>query len=85
MASTAVLLVDWSGRLLLALACTVILGSESHRTCYHILLYHDSGSHATLFLQYSQSCWPSYSALTWTDQKTLPPTVPLLLYAHLLL
>jgi hypothetical protein len=47
--SIAVLLVGWSGKFLLAVAGTVILGSESHRTHYHILLSHDSGSHATLF------------------------------------
>jgi hypothetical protein len=44
---------DWlsiclSGKLLLALASTVILGSESRWTHDHILLSHDSGSRATL-------------------------------------
>jgi hypothetical protein len=38
---------SWSGKLLLALASTVILGSESHGTHGHILVSHDSGSHAT--------------------------------------
>jgi hypothetical protein len=41
-------LVGLSGRLLLAHASTVILGSESCGTHYRILLSNDSGSHATL-------------------------------------
>jgi hypothetical protein len=39
-----------SGKLLLALASKVILGSESCGTHDHTLLFHDSGSCATLFL-----------------------------------
>lgn len=38
-----------SGKLLLALASTVILSSKSHRTLDHILLSHNSGSHTTLW------------------------------------
>jgi hypothetical protein len=43
-------LLIWSGKLLLVLASTVILGSEPHGTQNHILLSHISVCHATIHL-----------------------------------
>jgi hypothetical protein len=43
-------LLVWSGKLLLAIASTVILGSGSHGIPDHILLSHISGNHETGFL-----------------------------------
>jgi hypothetical protein len=45
-----------SGKLLLVLASTVILGSESRGTEDRILLSHDSGSHATHTTRSEEQC-----------------------------
>jgi hypothetical protein len=46
---------DWFGKLLLALASTIILSSESRGTHGHILLSHDFVSRATLIINVTKS------------------------------
>jgi hypothetical protein len=69
--------VSQSGKLLLVLASTVILGSESCGSHDHILLSHDSGSQE-IPNSWAETC-PLYIISGQTTEKTLPPTVPLLL------
>jgi hypothetical protein len=66
------------GKFLLVLASTIILGSEFHGTHDHILLSHDSGSHATLSLPrlgWVNCCWPlpaqSFLVLSPTGLMTI--------------
>jgi hypothetical protein len=48
---------ELSGKLLLVLAGTVILGYVSRVTYGHILLFHDSGSRAAPALQYREEAF----------------------------
>jgi hypothetical protein len=53
-----------SGKLLLALASTVVLGSESCRTHNHLLLFHDFGPSGKLLLGLTACLVPSPAGIT---------------------
>jgi hypothetical protein len=69
------------GKLLWAFTSTGILASTSTGICDHILLSHNSGSHASdLRLPLTDLVEPPYVTLGKNGYRMLPPAVPLLLW-----